>query len=70
MESSNIQAEAILEKPQHKILPKKVLASRIFFIIVGSILMGVGIEEFLVPNKVLDGGIVGISIILSHLSGA
>lgn len=31
--------------------------------------MGVGIEEFLVPNKVLDGGIVGISIILSHLSG-
>lgn len=70
MESSNIQAEAILDKPQHKILPKKVLASRIFFIIVGSILMGVGIEEFLVPNKVLDGGIVGISIILSHLSGA
>lgn len=32
--------------------------------------MGIGIEEFLVPNKILDGGIVGISIILSHLSGA
>ncbi|WP_400247971.1 YitT family protein [Niallia sp. JL1B1071] len=51
-------------------MPKRVLASRIFFIIIGSILMGVGIEEFLVPNQILDGGIVGISIILSHLSGA
>ncbi|MEK5379537.1 YitT family protein [Niallia sp. FSL W8-0635] len=70
MESSNIQTEAFLEKPQHKIMPKRVLASRIFFIIIGSILMGVGIEEFLVPNQILDGGIVGISIILSHLSGA
>lgn len=30
--------------------------------------MGVGIEEFLVPNQILDGGIVGISIILSHLT--
>ncbi|AYV71833.1 membrane protein [Niallia circulans] len=70
MESSNFQTEAILEKPQHRIMPKRVLAKRIFFIIIGSILMGIGIEEFLVPNKILDGGIVGISIILSHLSGA
>ncbi|WP_369989488.1 YitT family protein [Niallia circulans] len=51
-------------------MPKRVLAKRIIFIIIGSILMGIGIEEFLVPNKILDGGIVGISIILSHLSGA
>ncbi|UQZ74209.1 hypothetical protein C2I17_06250 [Niallia circulans] len=70
MESLNFQTEAILEKPQHRIMPKRVLAKRIFFIIIGSILMGIGIEEFLVPNKILDGGIVGISIILSHLSGA
>lgn len=70
MESSNFQTEDILEKPQHRIMPKRVLAKRIFFIIIGSILMGIGIEEFLVPNKILDGGIVGISIILSHLSGA
>jgi uncharacterized membrane-anchored protein YitT (DUF2179 family) len=50
-------------------LTKGKLAKRIFFIILGAILMGVGIEEFLVPNKILDGGIVGISIILSHMSG-
>ncbi|WP_246861177.1 YitT family protein [Bacillus sp. REN3] len=50
-------------------MKKTKLARRIFFIVLGAILMGVGIEEFLVPNKILDGGIVGISIILSHITG-
>ncbi|PLR78411.1 hypothetical protein CU633_05375 [Bacillus sp. V3-13] len=54
---------------QHKGLPKTKLAKRILFIVLGAILMGVGLEEFLVPNRVLDGGIVGISIILAHLTG-
>ena len=31
--------------------------------------MAVGLEIFLVPNHVIDGGIVGISIILSYLTG-
>lgn len=61
--------EEVLIQYQHKGISKTKLAKRIFFIILGAILMGVGIEEFLVPNKILDGGIVGISIILSHLSG-
>lgn len=30
--------------------------------------MAVGLEIFLVPNKIIDGGITGISIILSYLS--
>jgi uncharacterized membrane-anchored protein YitT (DUF2179 family) len=38
------------------------------FILVGALLMAVGLEFFLVPNEVIDGGIVGISIILSHLT--
>ncbi|MDX1806203.1 MAG: YitT family protein [Paenisporosarcina sp.] len=38
-------------------------------IITGAVLMAMGIELFLVPNQLLDGGIVGISIILSHLTG-
>lgn len=54
---------------KHKGLPKLKLAKRILFIVLGAVLMGIGIEEFLVPNKILDGGIVGISIILSHLTG-
>ncbi len=58
-----------LRRSQHKGMKKTKLARRIFFIVLGAILMGVGIEEFLVPNKILDGGIVGISIILSHITG-
>jgi uncharacterized membrane-anchored protein YitT (DUF2179 family) len=58
-----------LSHVKHKGLTKAKLAQRTIFIIFGAILMGVGIEEFLVPNRILDGGIVGISIILSHLTG-
>lgn len=65
----NVSLESAVEQNVHKGLSKAKLAKRIFFIILGAVLMGVGIEEFLVPNKILDGGIVGISIILSHLSG-
>jgi uncharacterized membrane-anchored protein YitT (DUF2179 family) len=66
-EMNSIPEQALVQ--QHKGITKTKLAKRIFFIILGGILMGVGIEEFLVPNKILDGGIVGISIILSHLTG-
>lgn len=59
----------IVQQHFSKKLTKMELSKRIFFIIIGSILMGVGLEEFLVANKILDGGIVGISIILSHISG-
>lgn len=38
-------------------------------VITGAIIMAIGLEQFLVPNNILDGGIVGISIIVSHLSG-
>ncbi|MBT2680970.1 YitT family protein [Bacillus sp. ISL-35] len=65
----NSSQEAALARQQHKGITKTKLAKRIFFIILGAVLMGVGIEEFLVPNRILDGGIVGISIILSHLTG-
>jgi uncharacterized membrane-anchored protein YitT (DUF2179 family) len=64
---NNIPAESLVQY-QHKGISKTKLAKRIFFIIFGAVLMGVGIEEFLVPNKILDGGIVGISIILSHIT--
>jgi len=34
----------------------------------GSILAAVGLEIFLVPNQIIDGGVVGISILLSHVT--
>ncbi|MGM9966133.1 MAG: YitT family protein [Rummeliibacillus sp.] len=37
-------------------------------VILGACIMAIGLELFLVPNRILDGGIVGISIIISHLT--
>lgn len=31
--------------------------------------MATGLEIFLIPNHVIDGGITGISIMLSHVTG-
>lgn len=53
----------------HRRASKVVIAKRILMIVIGAVFMAMGIELFLVPNQLLDGGIVGISIILSHLTG-
>ena len=36
---------------------------------VGAIIASIGLEIFLVPNDIIDGGVVGISIMASHLTG-
>lgn len=41
---------------------------RYIFLFIGSILAAVGLEIFLIPNNIIDGGIVGISIISSYLT--
>ena len=38
------------------------------FLSIGSLLATIGLEIFLIPNNIIDGGIVGISIMLSYLS--
>lgn len=57
--------------PEHKRVHRRLsitkVAKRILFILLGAALVSVGLEIFLVPNNIIDGGIVGISIILSHL---
>jgi len=40
-----------------------------FFVFWGALLVAVSLQLFLVKNYVIDGGIIGISIILSHLTG-
>ncbi|MFC7392003.1 YitT family protein [Scopulibacillus cellulosilyticus] len=37
--------------------------------IMGSILLSIGIDGFLVPNHLLDGGIIGIGLILKYIWG-
>ncbi|GFP76000.1 YitT family protein [Clostridium fungisolvens] len=45
------------------------ISFKVIFIIIGSILAAIGLEIFLIPNELVDGGVVGISIMVSHLTG-
>lgn len=47
---------------------KKRLLRRLVFLTFGALLMAVGLEIFLVPNKIIDGGITGVSIMVSHFT--
>ncbi|MCZ8520170.1 MULTISPECIES: YitT family protein [Paenibacillus] len=58
---------ALSSQKQHRKLTKSKFFRRTVFMTMGSIFVSVGLEIFLVPNNIIDGGIVGISIILSHL---
>ncbi len=46
------------------------LIIRLFFLAFGAFIAGFGLEGFLIPNNMIDGGIVGISIMLSYLTKA
>ena len=61
--------EKTIQQVQHKELSKGKMIKKAFFIVVGALIMAVGLELFLVPNSVIDGGITGISIMLSYISG-
>jgi uncharacterized membrane-anchored protein YitT (DUF2179 family) len=41
---------------------------RMFMLVVGAGIVSVGLELFLVPNQIIDGGVVGISIMASYLT--
>jgi hypothetical protein len=44
-------------------------AKRAILVIIGSTIAAMGLQFFLLPNHLLDGGVTGISIISSYLSG-
>lgn len=56
-----------MEKPTKKSRIKNILL-RTLFLLIGSILAAAALEIFLVPNNIIDGGIIGISIIISYLT--
>lgn len=60
--------EHSITKSTHQRMPLGKLLKRVLFILIGASLVSVGLEIFLVPNQIIDGGIVGISIIASHLT--
>ncbi|NWL90244.1 YitT family protein [Paenibacillus sp. 79R4] len=53
---------------QHKQKSIGNILMRSIFIVVGAIIVSVALELFLVPNKITDGGITGISVMSSYLS--
>ncbi|MCR8846599.1 YitT family protein [Paenibacillus sp. SC116] len=57
-------------KPVHQHSKTRIgkILQRVFFVTLGAVLMAVSLELFLVPNQMTDGGIAGISIILSYLT--
>lgn len=44
-----------------------MLFKKLFFLTLGAFIAGFAIECFLVPSNIIDGGIVGVSMILSYL---
>jgi uncharacterized membrane-anchored protein YitT (DUF2179 family) len=57
------------EQIRHHKLSMIEVIRRIVFIILGAICVAVALEIFLIPNSIVDGGITGISIMSSYLSG-
>lgn len=55
--------QVVKKTNKHPILQESY---KIFSIIVGGVVTGIGLEAFLIPNGFLDGGITGVSIILSN----
>ena len=39
------------------------------FLTLGAVLFAIGLEIFLIPNKIIDGGVAGISILVSEMTG-
>ena len=57
--------------PKQKLKSKPYLYDILCFIMltIGSITAAFSIEEFLAPNKIFDGGIVGVSMIAANFTG-
>ena len=45
------------------------ILSKLFFIVIGAMIAALAIEGFLAPYKIIDGGVIGISMILDYLLG-
>ncbi|UII54894.1 YitT family protein [Cytobacillus spongiae] len=54
-------------KKEHKKENPLHLIYRFFWIIIGAGLAALSIELFLIPNNIIDGGIIGVSLILDYL---
>ncbi|WP_394231975.1 YitT family protein [Niallia oryzisoli] len=56
------------KKISHKRLTLRSVIKRGLFITIGAIIMGYGLEAVLIPNNMIDGGVTGLSMLLSHIT--
>lgn len=60
----------VTKKEHHEhIETKKEMVISIIMITCGAVVAALAVEEFLTPNNIFDGGVVGVSMILSHVTG-
>lgn len=58
----------VLPGPRKRTKKRRFLM-RTLAIMIGAVQVAVGLEIFLVPNNIIDGGVTGLSIMMSHLTG-
>jgi uncharacterized membrane-anchored protein YitT (DUF2179 family) len=68
MEERAYQSNKPSVSPKHSRITRLKLLRRLFFLFIGACFVSIGLEIFLVPNNIIDGGVVGISIITAHLT--
>ena len=60
------------KKPVVRVKTKKEIIleyiQKAFFLVVGAFIVAVALELFLLPNKITDGGVIGISMMVSHIT--
>ena len=60
------------KKPEIRVKTKKEIAieylKRIVFWTLGAFIVAVALEMFLLPNKIIDGGVIGISMMITYIT--
>lgn len=66
-----IAAKAVLKEKNrlHRQRRRVVYIKKYLMLFFGALIAAVGLEIFLIPNNIIDGGVVGISIMLSSVTG-
>jgi uncharacterized membrane-anchored protein YitT (DUF2179 family) len=54
---------------QHKKESIGSIIMRYLMMLIGAALAAVALELFLIPNSIIDGGVIGISLLTNHLTG-
>lgn len=54
------------KKTKNEIL--KEIIAKVIFLTLGAFIVAVGLEMFLVPNNIIDGGVIGISMMVSYIT--